>query len=129
MKNDRLMATCEDCGKGMYIEMSISDSLKSIVTCDKCKAIKHRFRSTDKNINIINISTALKKVVTGTEGKWSTAGNGMLGREHILDMLEQMESGKVFGEKAHRWLGWAQAAIVGAGIGDLDLMKKINLGL
>jgi hypothetical protein len=43
-------------------------------------------------------------------------------------MLNQMEEQRVVGEKAHRWLGWAQAAMVGAGIGDLELMKKINVG-
>ncbi|MEW8051292.1 MAG: hypothetical protein AB2754_15900 [Candidatus Thiodiazotropha endolucinida] len=49
-----------------------------------------------------------------------------LGRLHVAWMLDQIESGQVSGEKAHRWLGWAQAAVVHANAGTLDEMKHIN---
>ena len=49
-----------------------------------------------------------------------------LGKKHIIDMLQEVIFGNVSGEKAHRWLGWAQAATVAAGAGTLDDMKNIN---
>lgn len=52
---------------------------------------------------------------------------GPLSQGHVEDMLERIESGEITEEKAHRWLGWAQAACVAAGAGTLDDMKAINL--
>ena len=46
--------------------------------------------------------------------------------DHIIDMLERVASGEITGEKAHRWLGWAQCASVSAGVGTLEEMKNIN---
>lgn len=49
-----------------------------------------------------------------------------LGEEHVRDMLAQIAEGWVIGRKAHRWLGWAQCAVVAAGVGTLEDMKAIN---
>lgn len=54
----------------------------------------------------------------------SETGEGM---NHCLYMLQQIRLGFVSGEKAHRWLGWAQCMIVHAGMGSLRMMKEINL--
>lgn len=51
---------------------------------------------------------------------------GPLSRCHVRGMLERIECGEITGEKAHRWLGWAQAACVAAGVATLDEMKQIN---
>ncbi len=59
------------------------------------------------------------------EGKWPAEPQS-LSRLHITWMLDCIESEDVMGEKAHRWLGWAQAAAVMAGAGTLDDMKEIN---
>lgn len=45
---------------------------------------------------------------------------------HVADMLRRIQIREITGTKAHRWLGWAQACIVFAGIGTLDDMKRIN---
>lgn len=45
---------------------------------------------------------------------------------HIEMMLNSITEGKVTGEKAHRWLGWAQCAAVVANAGTLEEMKAIN---
>jgi len=45
---------------------------------------------------------------------------------HAIYMLDSIQDERVTGEKAHRWLGWAQCAAVAAGAGTLDDMKAIN---
>ncbi len=45
---------------------------------------------------------------------------------HVLGMLANIADGEITGEKAHRWLGWAQCAIVAAKAGTLEEMKAIN---
>lgn len=59
-----------------------------------------------------------------TEDGWPKGG--MCGRAHVTWMLERIEAGEIAGEKAHRWLGWAQCSVVAAGAGALDEMKEIN---
>lgn len=51
---------------------------------------------------------------------------------HLLDMYNQIlaadATGTPFSEtKIGRWLGWAQAAVVCNGGGDLTTMKEINM--
>lgn len=52
--------------------------------------------------------------------------DGPCGYEHVQDMLLRLELGELGGEKAHRWLGWAQCGVVAAGAGTLEEMKNIN---
>ena len=49
-------------------------------------------------------------------------------KKHVMWMLGEIENGNVVGEKAHRWLGWAQAAAVSRGDATLEEMKMINRG-
>lgn len=74
----------------------------------------------------MNIQTAAASTIgIAIEGStWPT--QGPLSRAHVVSMLERIECGEIAGEKAHRWLGWAQAACVAAGAGTLDDMKEIN---
>lgn len=48
------------------------------------------------------------------------------GTVHTRHMLDQIISGVVTGEKAHRWLGWAQCAICIGGGATLPELKVIN---
>jgi hypothetical protein len=57
-------------------------------------------------------------------GSWPA--EGPCGYVHVHSMLVQIEDGGIAGEKAHRWLGWAQCAAVAAGASVLDEMKAIN---
>lgn len=57
---------------------------------------------------------------------WASVGIPSLSRSHVLGMLEKIHSGEIVGDKAHRWLGWAQAAMVAAGITNLADMKDVN---
>lgn len=54
--------------------------------------------------------------------------NHEYGRNHIEDMLNKIVSGEISGDKAHRWLGYAQAAVVFGGGASLEIMKQINKG-
>ena len=45
---------------------------------------------------------------------------------NIMGLLDSIEVENVTGEKAHRWLGWSQAAAVGSGSCALDDVKNIN---
>ena len=49
-------------------------------------------------------------------------------KEHAAWLLEGIASGYVQHEKAHRWLGYAQALLVIDKIASLDDMKAINRG-
>lgn len=51
------------------------------------------------------------------------------GLRHVEDMLAAIVKGKVTGDKAHRWLGWAQAVVCIGGGATLGELKKINEGL
>ena len=45
---------------------------------------------------------------------------------HILDILEQVIDAEVTGEKAHRFIGWAQAILTMEGYLNLDDARTIN---
>lgn len=49
------------------------------------------------------------------------------GKDHLYYMIDEMQSGRVSGEEAHRWLGWLQACIVMGKGATLDDMKQVNL--
>lgn len=46
--------------------------------------------------------------------------------EHLAWMLEGIATGYIQFEKAHRWLGYVQGAMVTKGAAELDDMKQIN---
>lgn len=46
--------------------------------------------------------------------------------EHAHWMLHGIASGYVQHDKAHRWLGYAQAIIVLMGVASLECMKDVN---
>lgn len=47
------------------------------------------------------------------------------GMEHVVFMLNTIIRGEITGTKAHRWLGWAQAAVVASGAATLEDMKDL----
>lgn len=53
-----------------------------------------------------------------------------IGRDHLADMVRQMESWDITDrkvrEKAMRWLGYIQGCVVAGGGATLDELKKIN---
>lgn len=57
------------------------------------------------------------------QGEQSPEGNT---QPHMVWMLRRILSGDVSGEKAHRWIGWAQCLAVMLGLGNLEEMKAIN---
>jgi hypothetical protein len=48
------------------------------------------------------------------------------GIENIIWMLVMIKDGRITGEKAHRWLGWAQACICIGGGATMEELKEIN---
>jgi hypothetical protein len=49
------------------------------------------------------------------------------GRDHLHHMINEIESGRVAGEKSHRWLGYLQGVLVSSGAATLEQMKQTNL--
>ena len=47
-------------------------------------------------------------------------------RKHIEWMLNGIIDGYITGEKAHRWLGWAQAMICVFDSAELEDLKNVN---
>lgn len=51
-----------------------------------------------------------------------------LGLDHLRSMLTRVNGSEFSPAKLGRWLGWAQCALVAAGVGiTLDDMKALNL--
>lgn len=48
------------------------------------------------------------------------------GRDHLHYMISEIESGRVVGEKSHRWLGFLQGVLVACGAATLEQMKLTN---
>lgn len=56
----------------------------------------------------------------------SVEDNRACGLKHCIRMCKRIESEEIVGAKAHRWLGWAQCAVVAHGLASLDELKLIN---
>ena len=48
------------------------------------------------------------------------------GKDHLKYMLDRLMEGEVFGEKAHRWIGWVQGCICMGKGASLEELKWIN---
>lgn len=75
-------------------------------------------------MNVLCAAHEMHILVLHKDGYWCK--EGPLSREHILYMIRQIEWRKVIDEKAHRWMGWIQAACCNAGIVSLEQLKDIN---
>jgi len=53
--------------------------------------------------------------------------NSEYGKDHLHEMVNKIICGEVSGEKAHRWLGYLQGAVVIGGV-SLEQVKMINKG-
>lgn len=49
-----------------------------------------------------------------------------LNEQHIYNILQQVEAGEVTGDKAHRFIGWAQAVICTEGLLTLMELRDLN---
>lgn len=54
------------------------------------------------------------------------SGDPSLSLEHLIEMLDKLESGEIDGEKGHRWLGWAQCLMCARDVASLEDLKIIN---
>lgn len=52
--------------------------------------------------------------------------NSEYGKNHLHKMVNKIIQEEVLGEKAHRWLGYLQCAVVIGGGASLEQVKKIN---
>lgn len=51
---------------------------------------------------------------------------GDYGWNHLWEMCDKIQDGRVEGEKAHRWLGYIQGVLVSHQVGTLEEMKLMN---
>ncbi len=57
---------------------------------------------------------------------WLPNEHAEFGKDHLMSMVSQIQTGEIKDEKAHRWLGWIQGCVcVGRGA-TLKQMKRIN---
>jgi len=54
--------------------------------------------------------------------------NAEYGKNHLHEMVNKIICEEVSGEKAHRWLGYIQCAVVIGGSATLEQVKQINKG-
>lgn len=77
----------------------------------------------------MNQLQALRETIALAEKSGMAAAPGSeLGLDHLRRMLDTVEQSDSFSPaKLGRWLGWAQCAVVAAGVGvSLDDMKELN---
>jgi len=48
------------------------------------------------------------------------------GKDHLLEMVTKIVNGSIYGNKAHRWLGWIQGCVCMGKGSTLEQMKYIN---
>lgn len=70
--------------------------------------------------------TLLRKNMTDPLPGPAQAEDGQ-GLKHQLFVLYSVKDGEVVGEKAHRWLGWAQGALSAMDLLSLEECKYANL--
>lgn len=76
----------------------------------------------------MNIRTAAedtRKLINGSDGL-KRFDETHTSKDHLHMMTGKIILGEVTGEKAHRWLGWAQACIVMGGGATVEDMKLVN---
>jgi len=54
--------------------------------------------------------------------------NAEYGKDHLHEMVNKIICGEISEERAHRWLGYLQCAIVIGGGASLEQIKMINKG-
>lgn len=74
---------------------------------------------------MMNVQKAAKATLKEHKGEVLFVGSGDTA-EHARWMLEGISKGYIQHEKAHRWLGYAQAILVMEDSGTLSEMKIIN---
>ncbi len=76
---------------------------------------------------MIDVDIAAKLTITATKGS-HTAVRDLTGRskEHAMWMLHGIGAGYIMGDKAQRWLGYAQGILVCLGALRLIDAKSIN---
>ena len=75
-------------------------------------------------MNIIESAKATRPYID--QSVIEVLGEEATSTKHLHEMLDAIEQGTVTGEKAHRWLGWAQGVICCCGGATLDQMKEAN---
>lgn len=67
------------------------------------------------------------KLMVGSGAPWPRVeGKEEINPAHIMRMLEQVESGEIWGEKAHRWVGYAQGVLLCKTDLTLEDVKYVN---
>lgn len=79
-------------------------------------------------IDIRDAALATQLKIWGCTNPAIPDDNSPIGLRHVEDMLMGIINGTITGDKAHRWLGWAQAIICVGGGATLEELKAINKG-
>jgi len=79
-------------------------------------------------MNVINAADRCRTVIINNGAiHWYVPNDKYeLSVGHIISMLDRIVSGEISDEKAHRWLGWAQACICMGNVENLEGLQRIN---
>jgi hypothetical protein len=78
------------------------------------------------SVNVIKAAQETLKLVVYLPEDKTIDQDAWCNRPHVKWMLHEIVEGRVRGEKAHRWLGWAQCCVYMFGGAESDTLKKIN---
>tara|TARA_Y100000310_G_C20689941_1_gene821578 strand:+ start:4049 stop:4333 length:285 start_codon:yes stop_codon:yes gene_type:complete len=77
----------------------------------------------EKKVNVVSAAVDCRKFIECSKAPKS---NSEFSKDHLYKMVEKIQNGHVSGEKAHRWLGWLQCAVVVFEGATFSEMKLIN---
>jgi hypothetical protein len=75
---------------------------------------------------VATAATATRALVQRCTNVGISDDHPAVGLRNVEDMLHRIESGEIEGNKAHRWLGWAQAIVCAGGGATIERLKAIN---
>lgn len=77
-------------------------------------------------VDVQKVANRMLGRIVSHKSKWRLVEEPGLQHDYIKAMLMALASSKFNGERAHRWLGWTQAAFLNADVMTLEDMKKLN---
>lgn len=77
-------------------------------------------------MDMVKVISGLSKIIEDAPETFLPLPGTRCDREHLHWMLDQINEGKVYGEKAHHWIGYVQGVLVSRHVTTVEEMKDLN---
>jgi hypothetical protein len=79
-----------------------------------------------KRLDVKRIANKTVELIKGSTVIWPTIP--ALDKTHCIHLMEMIIRGDIYGEQAHRFIGWVQAACTFVGIATMEDFRVLNRG-